>query len=1468
MEPVFTFTNVLEQTLKVGEHQWSLMHESDQKALLKRFIDACIKPAGEPVAKGTDTRGDATPTAQRKVFDNMRHSFQCGNIKSWSDLIDALYLACQHIVNIFREAVAAGVVSDVLDERHHNKRLDKSQFFETSNKRRKTSTNGHVTTVAAIAPSAPKAVNTSCPANQCFRCGRPQHAECILANHPDANRDPNVAWQLSPGGRRWHEKSQRENKPMPRCLPSTVTASGGTFTPPREMPKPARTPTQNGESDDQLSSNSELITASIVYNGREKSVPALIDTGALAGSYINTEVLRWLTSQGAPTGPCPNALVCSAFTNACSSCLGIMKRLHVTLRTQQHSLSVIMQVQIIDSPFPLIIGLPQIRKFDLTKELREFFTATNIPPAVNRAAYSLSTLFKKDYELSHVLAAMRSMTLTDTPSVRPRHFGLNTIQAAQNDLKTVYQKHELLDQLEDDNEIPEWREDITDFFPPSSTTLSDVPAMKVEADLPVIVGDSNFHDELRTLLFDFRGLFARSISASPASVPPMPIVITDESAWQVSANRGPPRPQTPVKQAALIEYLHKMLETGIIVPSQASYYSQVLLVPKPNKKWRFCVDYRNLNEVTRSMGWPIPNIERLLVRLGQKRAKYFAVLDLTSGYHQVLLDEKSRKYAAFITDYGVFEPVRLWMGLKTAGSYFQQQISGVLHNLLYHVCELYIDDIVIFGSTAAEFKENLRSVFQRLLQYNITLNPEKAKIGLTQLEYVGRVINELGVQMSDTKINKVLDFPLPQTGKQLKQFLGLVNYFRSHVRNFSLAAYPLQEMLHDYESVRYRRLHWTDHQIRCFHDMKDAIANCSMLYFYDETSPVFVATDASDYGIGAYLYQLVGDKEVPIGYFCQTLTKVQQRWKTIEKECYAFYSALRHWEHLLKDIKFTVLTDHQNLRYLNTNTPKVVRWKLAVQEYDFTLQHIPGPSNVVADSLSRLCQQEEESFENKSADGDSSPRPAHTPRVASCLPCQESVVPCGHCQAVAALHDFEIPHDKIELIEMFHNTTVGHFGIDLTVKKLRAHGHDWPFQRQHVAKFIGQCPLCQKLAPIKVALTAKPFTTAALEPHERLNIDTIGPLPVSHDGYEHILVVVDCFTRFVELYPVRTTEGKEAARNLAVHAGRYGTPAQIQSDGGTQFVNDTVQALCDLLGTQKITTVAYSKEENALVERSNKEVMRHLRAFIYDNKILEDWVESLPMVQRIINSTPHSSIGVAPAQLLFGNAVTLDRNLYNLPSEVQLKSAKSASSTMRKWIDRTLAAQERLIGIAQKLQAEKDAKHIADAPAGNFGELKVGSYVLVAYPDTGMGPKPPTKLHTGWRGPYLVINIQGSAFTLQNLITQQTMTVHASMVKAFEYDPNRTDPMHVAMADKQQFLVEQILGHFGDPKRKSTLFFKVKWVGSPTITREPWAYLRDNEVLHKYLSSKPKLRKLIPGKFDQPAEQDFAGASEMEIDEM
>lgn len=418
------------------------------------------------------------------------------------------------------------------------------------------------------------------------------------------------------------------------------------------------------------------------------------------------------------------------------------------------------------------------------------------------------------------------------------------------------------------------------------------------------------------------------------------------------------------------------------------------------------------------------------------------------------------------------------------------------------------------------------------------------------------------------------------------------------------------------------------------------------------------------------------------------------------------------------------------------------------------------------------------------------------------------------------------------------------WGFHLTMQRLKGKGRIWPGMRLHVKKFLSQCPTCQSLRVINLAIRALPYVTAALNPMERISIDTVGPLPKSSRGYEYILVIIDNFSRFVELYPLMSVGAGEAAERLLEYTSRYGQPLQILSDGGTQFLNETVKALCNLMKVDSIVATPYSKQENGMVERANKEVLRHLRAFIADSKVLESWPLALPLVQRIMNATTHSVLGVSPAEIVFGSSTRLDRRVLidDVPNEnYDADSGEplpplNASPKLRAWIDRLLAIQQRIIAIAQQNQRDHQQQHVHQRE-GAPEIFKPNDFVLCEYPDTAIGKRPPNKLLTPLRGPYRVVEFNTSRrqYTLQHLNFDKTFKIDPSKVRRFHYDPQRTDPSQVALRDKQEFIVRAIHGTRGNPKRRTLLEFDVEWEGYDERSWEPWSHLRHNIVLHDYL---------------------------------
>jgi hypothetical protein len=225
---------------------------------------------------------------------------------------------------------------------------------------------------------------------------------------------------------------------------------------------------------------------------------------------------------------------------------------------------------------------------------------------------------------------------------------------------------------------------------------------------------------LRELCLKYKSIFSRTVKSTAAKLPPFELKLKANEQWTSSSkNHVRPRQLPRERQEALREQVYKLVELGVLRESQAAHYSQAHMVPKKPNKWRFTNDYRELNDNSESMRWPIPNIKEMLDRIGAKRPKYFAKIDLTSGFHQIEEAESCRWLTAFITSFGLYEWCRLPMGPKGACSYFQQMMQIVLAGLLYIICEVYLDDILVWGASEEEFFENLERVFKRFVEYNL-----------------------------------------------------------------------------------------------------------------------------------------------------------------------------------------------------------------------------------------------------------------------------------------------------------------------------------------------------------------------------------------------------------------------------------------------------------------------------------------------------------------------------------------------------------------------------------------------------------------------------------------------------------------------------------------------------------------------------------------------------------------------------
>jgi hypothetical protein len=316
---------------------------------------------------------------------------------------------------------------------------------------------------------------------------------------------------------------------------------------------------------------------------------------------------------------------------------------------------------------------------------------------------------------------------------------------------------------------------------------------------------------------------------------------------------------------------------------------------------------------------------------------------------------------------------------------------------------------------------------------------------------------------------------------------------------------------------------------------------------------------------------------------------------------------------------------------------------------------------------------------------------------------------------------------------------------------------------------------------------------------------------------------------------------------------RYGRPLNILTDNASQFRAE-YEATLDALGIRNDKIHPYSHEENAIVERVNKEVLRHLRDMLYDSKIHSKWTDHLPAIQRIKNSTRVESTGMAPADLVFGTSSRLEAGVL-YPHQSSHKAGP-----MHEYIRNQHEIQLQALLAAYRHQDRADSEHLAAAPATQETEFDINSFVLVQYENNDQ--RPPTKIHPKLRGPYQVISVhrrdnRGTIYTCQNLANNKLEDFYVKLLQPFHYDARYVDPAVEALVDSQAFIVEDILDHVFEGKKqiKTEMKFLVKWLGYEQPTWEPYANLAKLKQLHAYLRNN-HLERYIQDAFRIPKERE------------
>jgi len=834
-----------------------------------------------------------------------------------------------------------------------------------------------------------------------------------------------------------------------------------------------------------------------------------------------------------------------------------------------------------------------------------------------------------------------------------------------------------------------------------------------------------------------------------------------------------------------------LVSLGILVPVHSPVVaSPLVIVTKSDGSPRVAVDYREVNDnLVIGSGGCMPNMKSLFHVFNNK--KYFAVVDNLWGYHQLPVAEDCQWLLTITTPWGFFKFTRLPFGISPAsGEYQERMISEVLPGIHLNGAVCFIDDTAIVGDSVDSFLHNLDNVLSRMEAKNVRLKPSKCRFGFEEAVFLGYKFNQHGFTMTDERKQGILNIPSPSTVKQLRGFIGMVNFMRDFIPDLSKIIEPLTDL-----TKKSKMFEWTERAEEAFQIVKNAVANVSTLFHIQDDGKLTLYTDASLSGVGAMLAQVQSDVERPIMFLSKKFSDAAKKWSTIEQECFAIFWAITQLTPYLLGHHFYVATDHRNLVYINgSEIPKLVRWRLRLMQFNFTIVHIPGETNVVADVLSRF---------NRMVVNMQGER-----------------------------------YDTDDVLESVHNSFIGHHGFNRTMRLLRSYVDNlnvvWPECKADVKEFLKECPVCQKIKDKKkVALMDDAHQLHGDYPMYSLSADTVGPLPEDEDGNKFIVVIVDNFSKFCMLFSTKSTTALEFAKSFLEFVGIFGVPGEIRTDGGSQFTADVIADLISLLGVEHLVIVPYHPQANGIVERRNAEVMKHLRAIVMERRVKEKWSLYLPIVQRILNAAYDSSIDTYPAKIIFGEFLPIQRPLLFVHSNVD---------NMNDYLVELKNGIESAISASVQYYAERDKFSAINMGAYTPFDFKVGHYVMVRYPT-----RPPNKLNAKYRGPMVIVSQPHvDIFSVMDLATEKVINVHRERLIHWYSTDNETgrDRVEIAAADHDEFVVDSIVEHRGNPKKKAKMEFRVRWAGydPEEDTWEPYREVKNLEAFDVYLVQHPELQ--------------------------
>lgn len=882
----------------------------------------------------------------------------------------------------------------------------------------------------------------------------------------------------------------------------------------------------------------------------------------------------------------------------------------------------------------------------------------------------------------------------------------------------------------------------------SSSTLNSfsVTFDDAEMDTSVNCGTSLNEDQrqgLQSLLAKYDNCFSSGLhDLGYTSVTEMTIELNDADPIVYRPYR-----MSHAEKSLVRTMIQDMLDGDIIKESSSPYASPIIMVQKKTGDKRLCVDYRALNRKTKKDHYPIPRVEDQLDLLAGNTL--FTSLDLASGYYQIPISEESRPKTAFVTPEGQYEFKRMPFGLVNAPSVFQRTINKILREAKIKYAIVYMDDVLIPSRDFDEGIERLEEVLQLLKKGGLTLKLSKCHFFLESIDFLGFDVSASGIRPGNRKSEAVSKFPRPSNQHEVRQFLGLSGFFRRFIKGYAVITAPLTDLLKKNSGWV-----WSNEHEEAFTKVKGLLISRPILALYDPQAETELHTDACKEGLAGILLQRNSNGVLQsVSYFSRKTNIDERKLHSYELETLAVIASLNRFRVYLVGIPFKILTDCNALRSTLVKRdliPRVARWWVQLQEYDCTIEYRPGTRMAHADALSRNpvdnsvneqhvldvlpIQQADQSWIStvQSADDEvkkikeilSDPSTVEAVDVHKNYKLKNN----GVYRIVGEEMKWLVPRGvRWQILKMNHDD-VGHCGFEKTLHRIKEH-YWFKKMRRFIKKYVSSCLECahHKTPGGKREGELHPIEKVS-SPFHTIHADHLGPFVKSKKGNSYLLVIVDGFTKYVSINPVRNTKSLTSVHVMKQYVSYFGVPTRLITDKGTSFTSKTFQDFVESYGIKHVQNAVATPRANGQVERFNRTILDALSASSHggDDK---SWDDHIADVQVGINTTKHKTTCKSPSELLFG---------FNVTSRTEGKLGEIINETLNRTPVEDLEELRQDTGEKIRAQQQRDAanynKH-RKAPT----QYKEGDLVRVERQVQHDGKS--QKLSVKYQGPYRIVKL-------------------------------------------------------------------------------------------------------------------------------